>query len=45
MTGFQVEMVNEDNTRVYPECIRVSLTLVGLLSYEWICGIISLRGK
>ena len=29
-------MMNEDNTRVHPECIRVSLGLVGQLSYEWI---------
>ena len=28
--------MNEDNTRVYPDCIRGSLRLVGQLSYEWI---------
>ena len=42
---FRVEMMNEENTRVYPEFIRVSLRLVGQLSYEWIWGIISVRGK
>ena len=40
MTDFRVEMMNEDYTRVYPEIIRVSLTLVGQLSYEWMWGII-----
>ena len=28
--------MSEDNTRVYFECIRVSLRLVGQLSYKWI---------
>ena len=29
MTDLQVEMMNKDNMRVHPECIRVSLKLVG----------------
>ena len=45
MTDFQVEMMNEDSMRVYPESIGVALRLVCQLSYDWICGIISLRGK
>ena len=36
MIDFQVEMKNEDNTRVHPECIRVSLRLASRISYEWI---------
>ena len=44
MNDFQVVM-NKEKTRVYPKCIRVSLRLLGQLSYEWTWGTISLCGN
>ena len=35
MADFWVEMMNEDNTRVHPEWIRVSLRLVGSHVLKW----------